>query len=237
MNLTKDHWSSEDYRSFTQYLAECQDEKYRQFHSSLVPGKENIIGIRMPQLRKMGKEIAKGNWKEFLHEVQEDTYEEVMVEGIVIGQAKVDYEEFCSLVDQFTEKVDNWGVCDCFCGGLTMLKKYKKEFWEHLENYLKSDSPWKQRVALVIMLGSYMEEDYIDGVLERCDSLSSEQYYVRMAQSWLVSVAYVKFPEITQRYLEHSNLDNWTYNKAIQKIRESYRVDAQTKEKLKQMKR
>ena len=37
---------------------ELADEKYKKFHSSLCPGVNNIIGIRVPILRKFAKEIA-----------------------------------------------------------------------------------------------------------------------------------------------------------------------------------
>lgn len=40
------------------------------------------------------------------------------------------------------------------------------------------------------------------------------------------------------RYLKQNNaLDDFTYNKTLQKIIESYRVDAETKKLIKQMKR
>ena len=38
-------------------------------------------------------------------------------------------------------------------------------------------------------------------------------------------------------YLKDNRLDDWTYNKAIQKITESYRVDKETKTILRGMKR
>ncbi len=38
-------------------------------------------------------------------------------------------------------------------------------------------------------------------------------------------------------YLKHSTLDNWTYNKALQKTIESFRVDKDTKDILREMKK
>lgn len=35
------------------------DAKYKEFHSSLLPGANNILGVRIPQLRIMTKEIIK----------------------------------------------------------------------------------------------------------------------------------------------------------------------------------
>ncbi len=58
-----------------------------------------------------------------------------------------------------------------------------------------------------------------------------------MANAWLVQVCYVKYPEKTRHFLENSALDDFTHNKAIQKIRESYRVSREEKEELKLLKR
>lgn len=47
-------------------LFELQDKKYKEFHSSLCPNVDNIIGVRIPELRKLAKQIAKENPKEFI---------------------------------------------------------------------------------------------------------------------------------------------------------------------------
>lgn len=66
--FTLDSWSADDYDNLTEYLKSNADLKYRDFHSSLVPDTESnsIIGIRMPIMRKIAKEISKGNAREFL---------------------------------------------------------------------------------------------------------------------------------------------------------------------------
>ena len=46
-----------------------------------------------------------------------------------------------------------------------------------------------------------------------------------------------KYREKTLKFLQNTKLDNFTYNKALQKIAESYRVDKVTKEEIKKMKR
>ena len=58
-----------------------------------------------------------------------------------------------------------------------------------------------------------------------------------MGVAWLVSICYIKYPSKTEQYLKKSKLDNWTYNKSIQKICESLKIDKETKIKLRMMKR
>ena len=43
-------------------LFELSDEKYKKFHSGLCPNIDNIIGVRLPKLREIAKEIAKGDY-------------------------------------------------------------------------------------------------------------------------------------------------------------------------------
>ena len=62
-------------------------------------------------------------------------------------------------------------------------------------------------------------------------------YYAKMAVAWAVSVYFVKFPDQVMEYLKQSSLDDWTYNKALQKITESFRVDKETKKLVRQMRR
>ena len=238
MELTLKSWDRDTYCSYVDYLKTLMDEQYGEFHRGLVSGKENILGIRMPLLRATAKEVAKGNWREFLELCTTNTYEEVLIKGIVIGLVPVDYEEFIGLVDGFAPLVDNWATCDSFCNGLKRIKTFKEPFFKHLDMYLSSENPWYIRIALVTMLSFYVEEEFINRVIDRSAAVKSEEYYVRMANAWLVAECYIKFPEVTEAFLtEQCPLDNWTYNKAIQKIRESYRISKETKDYLKTLKR
>ena len=87
------------------------------------------------------------------------------------------------------------------------------------------------------MLFHYIDEEHIDALLNYADTFEHEAYYARMAMAWMISICFIKFPEKTMKYLEQSKLDNWTYNKALQKTIESFRVDKETKNILRAMKR
>lgn len=240
MNLQPEKWTDENFRELIVYLNENADEKYRDFHSSLVPNtdKKEFLGVRMPVLRKIGKDISKGNPKGFLEISSKNIYEIKMLRGIVTGLIKPkDFKEFTLLCDNFTEEINNWALCDSFCSGLKQTKKYKDEFFKYLEKYLNSNNEWKIRFALVIMLNYYLEDEYIDTVLTRCDAVENKAYYVSMAQAWLVATALAKCREKTLDYLHNNSLDDVTFNKAIQKSIESYRIDDETKLYIRTLKR
>lgn len=240
MNFSIESWTESDYEKLVEHLKSISDEKYKKFNFSLIPDEnpDFMFGVRMPQLRALGKEISKGNANSFLKVSSNEYYEERMLKGIVVGLVKTDnFEEFVSLCNLAVADINNWALCDCFCGGLKQVKKYKEEFFEYLNNYLDSNDVWKIRVALISMLNYYLEDIYIDKVFERCDKVESDYYYVNMAQAWLIATAFVKCEEQTRKYLLNNNLSKFTFNKAIQKCIESRRIDADTKSYLKSLKR
>ncbi len=240
MNLQLSQWTDKDYSEFVKYLISKADDDYRKFHSSLVPDADDgyILGIRMPILRQIGKDISKGNAKSFLETACDKFYEERMLCGIVAGLIKTkSFDEFTALCNSFIPQIDNWAICDCFCAGLKEVKKYREEFFEYIKDCLESPNKWAVRFGLVIMLDYYLDDMHIDTVLERCDIIKSDEYYVCMAQAWLVATALAKCRDRTMEYMTDNSLNDFTFNKAVQKCIESRRIDSKTKEYLKSLKR
>ena len=58
-----ERWTKEELQA---ELLALQDLQYQKFHSSLLPGVDNIIGVRMPLLRKLVKEMLRGDWRSYL---------------------------------------------------------------------------------------------------------------------------------------------------------------------------
>lgn len=220
-------------------LQELSDTKYKEFHSSLCPGTKNIIGVRVPILRNYAKELfSVQNWKETIKQIDNQYYEEIMLQGMLIGQAKKENIEIVlKYIEEYLPKIDNWAICDVFCAGLKITQKYKEEMWNFIQKHLKSDKEFEIRFAIVMILDYYIEEEYIKRDLEILDKITHEGYYVKMAIAWAISVCLIKFYDETIKYLQDCNLDNWTYNKAIQKALESYRITNEQKEFLRKMKK
>ena len=218
-------------------ILELADEKYRKFHSALVPNVDNILGVRLPHLREIAKEIAKGDWRGYLTTAQSDYCEELTLQGLVIGYAKADVEEVLHHVAAFVPKINNWGTCDTFCSNLKITKKHLPRVWGFLQPYLKSTEEFELRFGVVMLLAFYIQDAYIDQVLALLDSAKHEGYYVKMAVAWAISICFVKYPKKSMAYLKQSAQDDFIYNKALQKITESLRVDAATKSIIRSMKR
>lgn len=237
MEFRKQHWTKEDYDRLQQKLRDLAEPGYRAFHSSLVPDNQKILGVRVPKLRALAKEISKGDFQSYWGLCGTESYEEITLQGFVLGYSVKEYGEMIRLLDEYLEKVDNWATCDCVCSSLKLIKKYAAEFFlQEIPRLLGAPNPWKVRAGLVLMLDHYLTDENVEECLRRCDAVHREEYYIRMAQAWLISIAYVKFPELTRAYLNTCTLDDWTYRKAIQKARESYRVSPEEKARLQQLK-
>lgn len=219
-------------------LLKLSEEKYREFSSRLIPGVDNILGVRLLHLRKIAKNIAKEDWRKYLKNANDTHFEEVMLQGMVIGYVNdSNIEEILVYIKNFIPKINNWSVCDSFSSGLKITNKNKEIVWEFLKKYLSSEEEYEVRFAVVMLLNYYIDEEYIRKALKELDKVNHNGYYVKMAVAWAVSVCYVKFEDITLEYLNNNNLDDFTYNKSLQKICESLKVDKERKFLIKSMKR
>lgn len=225
------------HESIRQQLQELAEEEYRLFSSKLLPDIHNILGVRLPLLRGMAKQLVKQDWRAYLLTAQDDSMEEVMLQGMVIGYAHCTPEERLEFIRKFVLKINNWSVCDSFCNGLKFTQKNKELVWEFLQPYTQSDKEYEVRFAVVMLLSHFLDEEYIDRVFPVFDSVTHPGYYVKMAVAWAISACYVRFPQQTMAYLQKNRLDDVTYNKALQKITESLKVDKQTKTQIRAMKR
>lgn len=219
-------------------LFELADAKYKEFHGGLCPGTNNIIGVRVPVLRKYAKELSKEyKIEELINEIGDEYYEEIMLKGMLIGLENKDLEKVKKYMQEFVPKIYNWAICDVFCGGLKITQKHKEEIWELIQKYIKSDKEFEIRFGIVMILGYYIDSEYLEKDFDIFDKIKNEAYYVQMAVAWAISVCLVKFYYETVEYLKTADLDKFTYNKAIQKAIESYRISDERKQDLRKMKK
>lgn len=214
------------------------DEKYRDFNQRLLPGVSNILGVRFPILRKIAKNIAKNNGEYFFTYGSENYFEEIMIKGMIIGYIKVEPEEKIKLIENYLHLIDNWSICDSFCVGLKFTVNNQLIVWELIDKYFFSTNEYEIRFAVVMCLNYFINDEYIDKVLDKFNNICISKYYAQMAVAWAISMCYVKYREKTTLFLQNnSNLDVFTYNKAIQKVCESHVVSKEEKELIKRLKK
>lgn len=218
-----------------QRLNELAEIKYRDFSRRLLPGVENILGVRLPNLRKLAREFASGDWREFLAQASDNSFEEIMLQGMVISSAECELSEKIALVANFVPKIDNWAVCDSFSWKLKNSEK--AQVWEFLQPYFNSNEEFEVRFATVMILGNFIEAEYLPQIFAIFNRVKSQAYYAEMAIAWVVSMIFVKFPDETLEFLRQNNLSERTFRKSLQKIIESRQASDEQKKLIRQMRK
>lgn len=224
---------SEKLTRLQQQLFVLQDEEYRDFHSKLMPNipKEDVIGIRVPVLRKFAKEFAKSDEKEkFLKELPHRYYEENNLHMMLLVEMK-DYDGCMQEMERFLPYINNWATCDfpapkCF-------EKHKKDVLEHIKIWIKSSQTYTVRYAIGMLMRLFLEDDFSAEYPQMVAEVSSEEYYINMMIAWYFATALAKQWDAVIPYIEQRKLSQWVHRKTIQKAVESYRITPGQKEYLK----
>lgn len=219
-----------------QRLFALQDAGYRDFHAALMPtvDKALVIGVRMPALRALAKEL-KGTEPaaDFMAQLPHKYYEENNLHAALIGHIR-DFDACMAAVERFLPYVDNWATCDMM--NPKALAKDKAALLERIRLWLQSSHTYTVRFGMEMLMNHFLEEDFREEYPALVASVRSEEYYVRMMQAWYFATALAKQYEAAVTYLEQRRLGAWVHNKTIQKARESFRVSQEQKEYLKSLK-
>ena len=210
------------------------------FTAALHPGVKHVLGIRIPDLRRLAKRIARSDWEAYLASAGTYYMDERILQGLVLGYIRPDnIEHYLQRVTQFVHLINSWSVCDTFtfAGGKTFVAAHSDRIWSYVKDWMKASEEYEIRFGVVMALKYFVDEAHLHELFHCLDQITHEGYYVKMAVAWAVSVCFVNYPEDTMDYLRQHTLDIFTYNKSLQKITESYRVDAAVKQVIKTMKR
>ena len=223
-------------RDFRKELFEKSDNAYKKFHSKIVPDTHyEIIGVRLPEVRKIAKSAGKEDINFFLGSKQR-YYEEYLLRGLFIAKIEKDDATY-ALLEDFLPAIDNWAICDCVASSVKKLAKDKKRLYNKIATWLKSDKTYTVRFALVCLLCYFVNDEYVDKILDIASSVKSDEYYINMAVAWLISVVLVKNYGAAVALLESKTLPTFIQNKAIDKARDSFRISNDKKTYLKKLKK
>lgn len=228
--------SKETAESIIKALFELADSEYRDFHARLIPTveKQRIIGVRTPELRKYAKALAKTpEGMEFICTLPHYYYEENNLHAFIAEGIK-DYDECIKQVERFLPYVDNWATCDMLSP--KVFSKHKEQLIEQIRVWICSDKTYTVRFGIKTLMNLYLDEAFKPEYLELVSSVSSQEYYVKMAAAWFFATALAKQYPDAVKVIESRSLDDLTHNKAIQKARESRRLSPEQKEYLKSLK-
>lgn len=222
------------YNEVIKYLFDNQDLKYRNFHQKLLNNDEiNLIGVRLPIIRKIIKKI---DYIDFIQNTNHFYYEEVLIHGLVIGNVK-DFNRVEELLSEFLKYNNSWATNDSTATNLKIFIKNQEKGFNLIKKYLNSNNIYTIRFGIVLLLSYYINDEYIDRVVECIINIKNNDYYVEMANAWLISVCYIKYKNKIIKIYKDTKLDKFTNNKSISKINDSYRTSKENKDILKKYKR
>lgn len=218
----------------TEQLFALQDREYADFQSKLTPGiaREQFIGVRVPQLRQLAKQI-KNQAQPFLSDLPHRYYDENMLHGMLISEIR-DFDDCLAALEAFLPFVDNWAVCDTMSP--KVLSKNREVLLRKLRLWTSSDHTYTCRFGILCLMRYFLDDGFQPEYLQIPASIQSEEYYVNMMISWFFATALAKQWNAAIPYLEQRRLPNWVQRKTIQKARESYRISSEQKEYLQSLK-
>ena len=227
MNLRKEieKLEDKDYKKFNKNI--CKDTSYE------------MLGVRVPQLRTLAKEIViRDDWQNYVSCKDVKYFEEIFVKGLIIAYLKMDFLEKEKYIREYISYIDSWALTDSFCPTLKIKQDELEEVWNFIGLFLNSEREFEVRFSVIMMLNYFIIDEYVDKVIERLNKINHEGYYVKMGAAWCLAEIGIKYNDKLMNFLKNKNdLDNFTYNKTLQKMIESYRITREQKEELRMMKR
>lgn len=230
-------------------LFKMQDKEYKIFDDRLVKNDTGnpSIGIRIPDLKKLCKEIASGRYGDIyeyfkdidkiLKENPKSIYqEEHLLYGMLIGIGDMwpANREHC--MEHWIPTVMSWKDCDCSISTWKFVKSDLGYWYPYFNKWLESGNEMAIRTVLVLYMSYYINDEFIERVLDIYSRDYSKFPYAQKAQAWGISVMYVKYPDKIRYLFESKKLKVSAQNLSIQKCLESYRISKEDKEELRKLK-
>lgn len=206
------------------------DAPYRDFQSALMPGvpRENVIGIRVPVLRRYAKELSRDpeSAAAFLAVLPHRYHEENLLHGFLLEFGR-DFDSTVAALDRFLPFVEDWSTCDCFCP--RVLGTLRPELLPHIDRWLAAPDVFAVRYAIGLLMRFYLDDGFDPAYLARVAAVDREEYYIRMMVAWYFATALAKQEAAALPYFTRGQLPEWTRRKAIRKAIESYRISPEQK--------
>lgn len=207
-------------------LQAMAEPEYARFSATLIPAPPPILGVRLPKLRTLARELAKAlpASPELWQALEGPYLEQAMLHGMLIGAARMSDTQRRDRLEDFLPRVTNWSICDSTAVSCKWMAR-TPDFWQPwLLALSRREEEFSARFAIVCLLDHFTATP--EGrrlTLEACTAASCPALYTRLGIAWAVSIVAVKEPELGLAYLKQDPLDDFTHNKSIRKICESLR--------------
>lgn len=224
-----------EYQQLLHLLRENSDGRFDEFNNKIINSGVRTIGCTVPFVRKVAKQTS---LDDALSYPDHEYYEVDLLKGIVVSTVKLPFGDKKKYLSEFAAKIENWAVCDC--STVKVAKCEADVYFDYFCCLCTSDKPFAARYGIVNLMANFLDDEHVDKVFAQFGRVETfGNYYVDMAAAWLVATAMAKCRDKTVEYMQgeaRRTLNKFTYNKALQKMRDSYRVTSADKEWTKTMK-
>lgn len=207
--------------------------KHQAFTKSLIPNTLPLMGVRLPALRKVAKQFSQEEAIVYITQWKSQYHEESMLKMILLGRLRGAIGEILGYVEQTLPEVIDWAMCDTLCGDLKITKHYPEEVWAFIEPKFASPKEFTARFATVMGLRYFINDHYVDLLLEKLLAVTQPDYYAKIAVGWALAECFISYPEKTFLFLRDTLQDQKIKRFAIRKIVESRKPTNEQKEKVK----
>lgn len=216
-------------------LEAFSDEKYIDFEKKLAPSsKKEFIGVRLPHIRKMAKELyGTEEGEKFIHE-RHNSYDEDNLHSCMLCYEK-DFKRAIELCEFFIEDVDNWASCDSL--NPKVFKKDIPLLLEYIKKWLDAKHEYTVRFGILMLMKYFMDDNFKPEYAELVCNIKREEYYIKMAQAWYMSELAIKHYDFAYKILSEKKLDESVRRKSVTKACESFRISDERKEALKKLRK
>ena len=213
-----------------QELDKLIDLNYKAYTSKLIPNisKDNILGVRIPLLRKMVKSLSTVDKINFIHTLPHKYLEENLLHSLILNELH-DFDLCIKEINTFLPFIDNWSVCD------TLKPKVlnNSRLINSIKTWILSDHEYTVRFGVNCLMNYFLGSNYRKDYLKLPLKIKIDYYYVNIGIAWYYSTALVKAYDDTIKIIQNKKLKKWIHNKTIQKAIESYRISDNKKNYLK----
>ena len=213
------------YSELKDYLLSISDKKFSEFSKTLSNSDYKVIGVKNPILRTLIKEHSKD--EELMTEVFElGEYLEVdfIYFGLSLSRLKK-VEDQLDFLRKNIKYAKSWAITDTVS---TYIKKHDfAKYYDFFKSMHNTKHTYERRMAYILGLKHYKNEQ----ILKVLDNINTnEEYMVMMAEAWLLATIAISYPNEIYEFLTNCK-DASLKRKTISKIKESFRIDANTKDK------
>jgi hypothetical protein len=201
-----------------------------------LPKDTKLLGVRIPNLKKLAKEMIKDERAELYLKVSPKEFiyqEEKMLYSLLVAGTNQIAEDKIIAIKTYVPFIQNWSECDTFCASLKCVNNDKKKYYDAFINYIQSDYEYEIRFFYVIALNYFLTDEFLPQILHHITKQKYVGFYDKMAVAWFLSIAYIKYPEEIEKYLKSTTIDTFVFQKTINKIYDSFKVTKASKEKIK----